>query len=131
MSLLDKATLLAAAAQPLPIENVDVPELGGHVYIRAMSGIERDAWEKSLIRGKGKRAEVDTTNVRARLVGRGLCKEDGSRLLDDGDALALGNLRVDVLNQLFTAAQRLSGVSDNDVEELGKASASAAGSDSP
>jgi hypothetical protein len=130
MSVLDRAALLAAANQPLPFERVDVPELGGAVFIRAMSGSERDAWEKSLIVGKGKRRDVDTTNVRAKLVCRVACDESGKRLLEDGDAAAIGNLRVDVLNKLFEVAQRLSGVSDADVEELGKPLAPAAGSDS-
>ena len=131
MSFLDKAALLAAAAQSLPIEKVDVPELGGFIYIRAMSGVERDAWEKSLITGRGKRRDVDTTNVRAKLVARTATDEKGQRLFDDGDAAALGNLRVDALTKLFAVAQRLSGVTDEDVEELGKHSAPAAGSDSP
>lgn len=131
MSVLDRAALLAAASQPLPLERVDVPELGGAVFIRGMSGTERDAWEKSLIVGKGKRASVDTTNVRARLVCRVACDEAGKRLLEDSDASALGGLRVDALNKLFEVAQRLSGVSDADVEELGKPLAPAAGSDSP
>lgn len=131
MSFLDKAALLAAAAQQLPIEKVDVPELGGHIYIRAMSGVERDSWEKSLMVGRGKRRDIDTTNVRARLVARTACDESGKRIFDDGDAVALGGLRVDALTKLFAVAQRLSGVSDDDVEELGKASAPAAGSGSP
>lgn len=129
MSFLDKAALLAAAAQPLPIERVEVPALGGFVYIRAMSGSERDAWEKSLLVGRGKKRDVDTTNVRARLIARVACNDKGDRLFTDAEAETLGKLRVDVLNTLFEVAQRLSGVSDADVEELGKGSAPAAGSD--
>lgn len=127
---LDKAALLAAAAQSLPIEKVDVAELGGHVYIRGMSGAERDDWEKSLIVGKGKKRDVNTANVRAKLVARTACDEKGERLLSDEDAIALGKLRVDALNKMFAVAQKLSGVSDEDVEELGKPLAATAGSDS-
>jgi hypothetical protein len=130
MSTFDKAAFFAAAKK-LPIESVDIPELGMAIYVRGMSGEERDAWEKSLIRGKGKRMEVDTTNVRARLVAKTACTEQYERLFTDADALELGQSRVDILNRLFTVAQRLSGVSDADVEELGKASALVAGSDSP
>lgn len=130
MSFLDKAALLAAASQPLPIEKVDVPELGGFVYIKGMSGAERDTWEKALLVGRGRKQTVNTANVRAKLVARCACDEQHARILTDEDAEALGKLRVDVLNKLFAVAQRLCGVSDEDVEELGKASAPAAGSDS-
>lgn len=131
MNLLDKAALLKAASQSLPIEKVDVPELGGFVYVRGMSGTERDGWETSLIVRKGKNQSINTENVRAKLLVRVLCDESGTRLFDNGDAVALGGLRVDVLTSLYEVAQRLSGVSDKDVDELGKASAPADGSDSP
>lgn len=130
MGALNKDALLAAAKQSLPIEQVDVPELGGSVYVRGMSGKERDDWEKSLLVGKGKRREVNTANVRAKLVAKTACDEHGVQLFSDADADALGNLRADVLNRLYEKASRLSGVSEADVDELGKPSAPEAGSDS-
>lgn len=127
---LSKDALLAAVKR-LPIERVDLPELDGFVFVRGMSGAERDAWEKSLIVGRGKRREVNTENVRARLAVRCLCDEQGTRLFADDDAAVLGDLRVDTLNRIFETAQRLSGVSNEDIDELGKPSAPAAGSASP
>lgn len=127
----DKAAFLAAAQQ-IPTEAVTLPELGGiTIHLRAMTGRERDAWEKSLLVGRGKRREVDTTNVRAKLVALTACDASGERVFSDADAEELGKARVDVLNKLFTVAQKLSGVSDEDVDELGKGSAPAAGSASP
>lgn len=131
MDFLNKAALLAAAAAALPREQVDVHELGGFAFLRGMSGTERDAWERSLVVGRGKRRDVNTENVRAKLVARCLCDAEGTRILTDADAVALGGLRVDVLQRLFEVAQRLCGVSDADVEELGNASAPEAGTGSP
>lgn len=128
MAVLDKAAFLNAAAQPLPIERVEVPELGGHVFIRGMSGVERDAWEKTLLVGRGKSQKVNTENVRAKLVARTAVDENRERIFSDEDAQALGALRVDVLTRLFQVAQRMSGVTDEDVEELGKVSAPEDGS---
>lgn len=128
---LSKDALITAAKQPLPLERVELPELNGHVFVRAMSGVQRDAWEKSLITGRGKRRAVDTANVRARLAVQCLCDDQGVRLFGDDDADVLGHLRVDSLNRIFEVAQRLSGVSDEDVDELGKSSAAATGSGSP
>jgi len=131
LALLTKDALLAAARARLPIERLDIPELGGFVYVRGMSGTERDAWEKSLvIRRRGQVRDINTENVRAKLAAKCLCTESGERLLSEEDAGVLGGLRVDVLNRIYEAAQRLSGVSDGDLEELGKPSAPAAGSDS-
>ena len=50
MSILNREALMAAASSgELPRVRVEVPELGGFVWVRGMSGIERDAWEKALV----------------------------------------------------------------------------------
>ena len=132
---MDKAAILAAAAASgLPREVVSVPEFGDGVTLslQGMTGTQRDAWEKSLIVGKGQRRDVNTENIRARLVVKSLFTDDWSaRMFTDAEAAVVGTWRVDVLQRLFTVAQRLSGVSDADVDELGKSSAPTAGSASP
>jgi len=132
MAALSKAALLAAAAKALPRERVDTPELGAgeYVNVQGMSGTMRDAWEKSLVVGRGKRRDVNTENVRAKLAVQCLVDDAGVRLFEDNDVAALGALRVDVLNRIFEVAQRLSGVSDSDIDELKKPSAPEAGSGS-
>jgi hypothetical protein len=120
---LSKAALLAATA--LPRERVEVPELGAgaFVFIQGMSGSERDAWETSLVRGRGTSRKVDTLNIRAKLVVRCLVNEDGTRVFENHEAEQVGAIRVDVLQRLFEVAQRLSGVSDKDADELEQRSA--------
>lgn len=134
MEFFSKADLLAAAAAPqLPFEAVALTINGrtAHVYVQGMSGKDRDAWEKSLIVGRGKRRDVNTENVRARLATRCLVEQPGgARLFTDDEAGLLGGLPAAVLNPIFEKAQRLSGVSDEDLDELGKSSAPAAGSGS-
>lgn len=132
MGLLGKDALLqAASSAQLPREQVNVPELGGFVIVQGMSGAQRDAWERSLVvMRRGQRRDINVENIRARLAVRCLIDEDGRRLFDDTDAGALGNLRADVLQRIFETAQKLSGVSDGDIDELKKSSETAAGSDS-
>lgn len=120
-SVLSREQLLAAVT--LPVERLHIPELGGHVFVRGMTGHERDSWEASLIRGRGKKREVNTQNVRAKLAVRCLCDERGERLFKDHEADLLGGIRVDVLQRIYEAAQRLSGVSDQDADELEQSSA--------
>lgn len=131
MNLLSKEALVAAATErKLPREVVEVPELGGSVIVQGMTGIERDAWERSLVTGRGARRDVNTDNIRARLAVRCLIDQNGARLFTDEDAKHLGNLRADVLTRIFAAAQRVCGVSDGDVDELKKSSETAAGTGS-
>ena len=129
MDFLNRDELLAAAAKPLPREHVPVPELGEGKYliVQGMTGAQRDAWEKSLYRGRGSNRTMDTENARARLAVRCLVDEHGKRLFQDADAPALGQLRVDVLQRIFEVSQRLSGVSDADLDDLGPPSESVAG----
>jgi hypothetical protein len=111
----------------LPREIVAAPELGAgvEVIVQGMSGAQRDQWEASLIVGKGRKRDVSTANIRAKLVAQCCVSEDGRRLFSDEDAEELGRIRVDVLNRLWNVAQRLSGVTEEDAEELGKASTTA------
>lgn len=120
---LSKAELLAKASK-LPTERVVVKELDGTVFlVKGMSGEQRDAWETSLVRGRGSNRKVDTLNIRAKLVAKCLYWEDGTRVYEDAEAGELGQWRVDVLQRLFEVAQRLSGVSDKDADELEQRSA--------
>ena len=134
MEFFSKDELLAAAASAaLPCEQVELTlgTVTKSVWVQGMSGTGRDAWEKSLIVGRGKRRDVNTENVRAKLAARCLVDQPGgSRLFTDSEAVLLGKLPAAVLNRIFEKAQRLSGVSDEDIDELGKSSAAASSEDS-
>jgi hypothetical protein len=100
-------------------EVVEVPEWGGAVIVRALSGTERDAYEASLVtlrRDGSQRFNME--NVRARLAALSIVGEDGERLFGDGDLKALGAKSAQALDRVFDAARRLSGLSDEDIEEL-------------
>lgn len=123
MEFLSRDVLLGDRAKTLPRERVDVPELGGYVFVRGMTGKERGEWEASLTKGRGNKARPNTGNGRATMLVRCLVKEDGSRLFGNEDAEALGSIRVDVLNRLFQVANRLSGSDQEELDEMGNDSA--------
>ena len=108
------------SADDLPREKVDVPEWNGHVYVRTMTGTERDAWEMGMFTD----GEPDMVNARAKLCVLTVVDKDGKRVFTDGDAEALGRKSACALDRLFDVARRLSGLSAADVEELEKNSAS-------
>ena len=106
------------AVKDIKIELVPVPEWGGEVYIKGMSGLERDAFEASVIEQKGNKQKVNMANVRAKLAAQTLCDEEGNRLFNDADIKELGKKSASALQRVFEVAQRLSGIGDADVEEL-------------
>jgi len=101
----------------LPSELVSVPEWGGEVYVRTLTGTERDAFEQAL---SGKKNKPNLDNVRARFAVLTICDENGKRLFSDGDVKALGEKSASALDRVFEVASRLNGFSSEDAEELAK-----------
>ncbi len=122
MGILSRDKVLGAKTPPR--ERVELGELedGGFVLVRGMTGTERDAFEASCIEGRGRKRDVNTKNIRAKLVAFCAIDETGRRVFTDDDATELGTIRADLLDRIFSVAQRLSGMSEQDVDELGKPS---------
>ena len=123
MTLLTKSAILAA--NDLKTQDVDVPEWGGTVRVRAFTGRERDAFEASMVRGDGKDRKVDLTNMRARLVALSVVDEAGQRVFSDEEVDLLGAKSGSALDRVFAVAQELNGLSGADVEALTKNSSAA------
>lgn len=108
-------------AQDISREEVRVPEWwDGTVLVQGLNGEERDALEGSMIKGKGKNAEVNLANLRAKLVARSIVDEEGNRLFSDNDIPALAKKSAAALDRVYTVAQRLSRITQEDVDELTK-----------
>ena len=105
-------------AQDLPTERVAVPEWGGELLVRGLTGAERDAFEQSIVETRGKNTRMNLRNIRAKLVALCCVDEQGNRLFSDEDAELLGRKSAAALNRVFEVAQRLSGLRPEDVEEL-------------
>lgn len=118
MALLTRDAILQA--QDLPTERVVVPEWNGEVLVRALTGAERDTFEQSIVEQRGKSTRMNLQNLRAKLVALTVVDEEGKRLFSDEDAKLLGQKSAAALNRIFEVAQRLSGLRDEDVEELAK-----------
>ena len=95
-------------------EDVAVPEWGGTVRVRGLQGNERDRWETTLLDKKNQIRE----NPRAKLVQLCIIDERGQLLFSKEDIAALGRKSAAALARVFEAAQRLSGLTDEDMEEL-------------
>jgi len=102
----------------LTSETCPVPEWGGSVLVQGLTGEERDEFEASCVKGRGRKAEVNLHNLRAKLVVI-VCRDaTGARLFTDDDAPALGRKSAAAINRIYEVGARLSGITEDDVEEL-------------
>ena len=101
-------------------EDVDVPEWGGSVTIREMTGRDRDAFEQSTYQKNGSDYQVNLKNMRARLAAISIVDDDGVRMFSDAEVEKLAEKSAKALDRIFAACQDLNGLSGDDVEELAK-----------
>ncbi len=132
-NLLDRSAILGA--DDLGSEIVQVPEWNnGHVRVRGLTAAERDAYEQSLMEATrtGKRTKITPKlqNAKARMAVLCIVDADGKRMFTDEDAAALGEKSASALNRIVEAIQKLSGMSDEDLEELEKNSGTGQSDDS-
>jgi len=116
--LLSKQQILGM--DDLPHEDIEVPEWGGTVRVRVMTGVERDAWETSIYQNKGDDVQVNQENFRASLVARCLSDESGAILFSTEEIKQLGTKSSIALDRIFTVARRLNAISKADKDELTK-----------
>jgi hypothetical protein len=133
------------AAEDLTRERVKIPAWGGYVYVRTMTGRERDAFETAMIRQRADEDEDDAEedggdrnleNYRARLLTYCVVDDQGQPIfVAEEDAKALGEKSIAALQRLFNVATRLNAITEQDVKDLvGNSGAGPSGgssSDSP
>lgn len=125
MGLTREQMLEAARNAKIARDRLIVPELGGEIWVRGMSGTERDKFEEGLRIRKGKRAgQSDLRNFRAQLAVRVIVTEQGDRVLTDDDAEVFGRVPAGVLDRIISRCQELSGLAEEEIEVLEKNSES-------
>ncbi|MBG95141.1 MAG: hypothetical protein CL793_07805 [Chloroflexi bacterium] len=109
---------LILSVKDLKSEDVFVEEWGATVRVQELRGSERGAFEASLsnISAKGD-AQPDIRNMRVRLCAMCIVDESGNRLFNDTELGKLGSKSARALQTVYEVAARLSGVSDDSVEE--------------
>ena len=106
--------------QDIQIELVQIPEWGEDavVYVKGMTGAERDKFESSLMVLRGKSQTLNMANIRAKLASLTICDENGKRLFSEQDVQVLSQKSASALQRVFVVAQKLSRIGDEDIEEL-------------
>ena len=99
-------------------EEVEVPEWGGTVTVKNLTGKERDDYEASIVLQTRAGVKVNMAQARAKLLVKTVVDGEGELLFTEKDIAALGDKSGSALQRVFEVASRLSGLSAEDVEEL-------------
>lgn len=118
MAILTRDQIIAC--QDIKTEEVQVPEWGGSVLVRGLTGEERDAYEATLMQLRGTDAKLNLANARAKLVARSVVDDAGNLLFSDRDVAQLAKKGAAALQHIFDVAQRLSGLTKSDLDDLTK-----------
>lgn len=105
---LDKSKFLAL--NDTKIEEVEIPEWESTVYVRALTAKELMDYVNATIdiqKGQSK----DLAKSQLLMVAYCLCDSEGKRLIQDNEISLLENKNAGVINRIFEAAQRVSGLS--------------------
>jgi hypothetical protein len=102
----------------LEIKEVYVPQWRMTFRVRGLMGYERDDYEMSVMDQSKKDIKVDLQNARARLVAMTVVDPDGARIFGDEDIPMLSSKSAAGLNLLYEVAKALSGIGDDDIDEL-------------
>jgi hypothetical protein len=106
-------------AEGPPTEEVEIPQWGGSVLVRGMTGRERDEFEARTMVRRGNEMVPDAGNIRARMVACCVIDEDtGQRMFTESDAQALGDKSAKAIIRIAEVAGRLSGIGEDDIEEM-------------
>lgn len=125
MAILTRDQILAA--QDRTSEVVSIPEWGGDVLVRGLSGKERGQFEiwatQAHINEQGKLEQGQATldlvaMMRVRLVSLCVVTEAGIRAFTDDDVEALAEKSSGPIERVFDVASRLSGLSKEDAGTL-------------
>ena len=119
-------------AQDIETETVEVPEWGGAVIVRMMSGAERGRFVQSstTVRPDGGR-ETDLVNIQSRLVVMCAVDEQGNLLFGADEVDHLAKKSAMAIGRVFTVAQRLNGLAPDDIGAAVKNSAPGPNGSSP
>lgn len=121
MGLLDRKKLLQK--EILAVHRIDLGD-GEFVYVRQMTGRERDQFERSLLKEKkDAKGRVDyersLEDFRAKLAVNTICDENGNLILQPNDYPTLSqNMSASRLEKIVNQAQEINKITEEDKEGL-------------
>ena len=118
MSLLTREQILAA--KDFVYEDVEVPEWGGSVRVRGLNARELDEFEQTRLLQRRGKIRLNLSNTRARLCALCIVGDDGKRLFTEHDITVLAAKYGKAVDRVYEKAAELSGIKDEDLEDVAK-----------
>lgn len=106
------------AADDIETRDVPVPEWGGTVRVRGLTGKQRSDFLAATVQRRGNQVAQDLTNMQAKLAAMAIVNEAGEPLFTRQDVAALGEKSGQALERVFTTAAELSGLADEAIEAM-------------
>lgn len=108
------------SANDIYIEEVSVPQWGGSVYVKTLTGAERDHLESQLIEfsPSGQARKMKTDRLRTLLAVLGICDKEGKPVFTMKDIPQLEKKSAAALDIVVAKIQSLAGMSPADIESL-------------
>lgn len=105
-------------ADDIKTEEVEVPEWGGSLLVRALTGKEKDIFFGSFVDEEGNPALEMLDNATARVLALCIVDEDGKPIFTKHDVDALGEKSGQAAGRVWAVAQRISGLSPKSIKAL-------------
>jgi hypothetical protein len=124
MTTLNKQAILQV--QDVVIEKVPVPEWGGDVCVRSITAAERGLIEAAAAQFSKSKGNNDfAKSFTVTFAAKAMCDEKGERIFRDDEVALLAAKNASAISRIAEVAQRLSGFSKKEMEELEKNSETA------
>lgn len=118
MALLSKLSILSATK--LPTRDIEVPEWGGTVRIRTLSGAELEDYQNDIMESRKGKKRIDLRGSTAKLLVRVIVGESGEPEFSEGDIASLSALSARALQRVQDAALEMNGLKESDLDEMVK-----------
>ena len=101
-------------ADDLPTKDMDIPEWGGTLTIRTLTGAERDQFESAFVN----QDKIDIRGMKARLIQLTVMNGDGQPMFTKADLQKINSKSASVIDRIWHVSRRLSGLTKEDADEL-------------
>lgn len=105
-------------ADDLPTEDIYVPEWGGMLTVRALSGTARDVLEARYTDGRGQLDIEAKGGFRAGMVAQSVVDDSGKPIFRDTDVVKLGQKSSIALQRVFEVVARLSATDAKSIDGI-------------
>ena len=113
--LLTRAAILAAP--DTTYEDMEIPEWGGVIRVRSLTGTERDAYDSESYLASQQKGGTALDQFRVRRVAKCIVDENGLRVFSDADVAVLGEKNGSVIDRIDDVIVRLSGIGQDAVDK--------------